>query len=182
MNLYPVDPLANGHPPKLSAKPLDSGLLATLKVSWIIGATQLLAELACVAAALAVYLPSGVSTDAPFLLNYLHLWIYLGQGLYLVSKERSWAGEWSSHKKPWWRLGIAVLGWPMHLTLVTFHQKVNPFRTSQCANIHSRRGEHPRFATVSNTAKHAYGRTTALKILLFTYLKLNIPRMSRLPR
>lgn len=134
MNLYPVDPLANGHPPKLSAKPLDSGLLATLKVSWIIGATQLLAELACFAAALAVYLPSGVSTDAPFLLNYLHLWIYLGQGLYLVSKERSWAGEWSSHKKPWWRLGIAVLGWPMHLTLVTFHQKVHRFDNQQPAD------------------------------------------------
>jgi hypothetical protein len=127
MNTYPVNPIANGHPPKISEEQLDPRLLATLKVSWIVSATQLLAELACVAAAFAFYLSQGLYGDIPFFLDHLHFFIYLGQGVIFVWKGRRWVAGWSNHKKPWWRLVIAVLGWPMHRSLVMFHQKVQRF-------------------------------------------------------
>jgi hypothetical protein len=127
MNFYPVDPITNGHPPKHPQESLDPLFQATLKVSWIIKMTQLLAELACAAAALAFYLSQRLYGNVPFYLDYLHFFIYLGQGILFVRKGQQWVAEWSDHKKPWWRLVIAVLGWPMHRSLVTFHQKVQRF-------------------------------------------------------
>lgn len=124
MNLNPITPNANEYP---SEDPFNPLRIATLQVGWIVKATQLLAELGCAAAALAFYLLQEFYGNIPAYLEYLPFFLYLAQGLFFVWKGWSWVAEWSNHKKPWWQLVIAVLGWPMHHTLMTFHQKVHQF-------------------------------------------------------
>lgn len=98
-----------------------------LQTAWMLDTTQMLAELACAVAALAFYLSSNLNENAPFYLGHLHLFIYLGQGIFVIWKSERWVAGWSDRKRPWWRQIIAVLGWPMHRSLVNFHQKVHLF-------------------------------------------------------
>lgn len=133
MSFYPNTPMMNEHLSDTSQEAIDPFYQAAMQVSWIVKTTQLLAELACAAAALAFYLSQRLYGNVPFYLDYLHFFIYLGQGIFFVRQGRQWVAEWSDHKKPWWQLVIAVLGWPMHRSLVTFHQKVHRFDDQQPA-------------------------------------------------
>lgn len=98
-----------------------------VQTAWMLNATRQLAELAAAFAALFFYFSDTFYTDAPFYLGYLHLFVYLGQGFFLLWKSERWVAGWSDRKRSWWRQAIAVLGWPMHYSLVVFHQKVHRF-------------------------------------------------------
>lgn len=98
-----------------------------LQTAWMLDTTRMLAELACAVAALAFYLSSNLNETAPFYLGYLHFFIYLGQGIFLVWKSERWVKEWSDRKRSWWRYAIALLGWPMHESLVDFHRRIHRF-------------------------------------------------------
>jgi hypothetical protein len=124
MNFKPLKPNANEHFRRNTFEPLS---MAALEIGWIVGATELLAELGCAAAALAFYLSQEFYGNIPAYLEYLPFFMYLVQGLFFVWKGRTWVAEWTAYKRPWWKLIIAVLGWPMHHALVTFHEKTNHF-------------------------------------------------------
>ncbi len=98
-----------------------------VQTAWMLNATRQLAELAAAFAALFFYLSDAFYTDVPFYLGYLHFFVYLGQGLFLLWKSERWVAGWSDRKRSWWRQAVAVLGWPMHYSLVVFHQKVHRF-------------------------------------------------------
>lgn len=97
-----------------------------LEMAWMLDVFRLLAELAAGFAALFFYF-TPLYSDMPFYLGYLHFFVYLSQGVFLLWRSERWTAEWIDRKKPWWRHGIAVLGWPMHFGLVVFHQRVHRF-------------------------------------------------------
>ena len=97
-----------------------------LEMAWMLDVFRLLAVLAAGFAALFFYFMP-LDSDVPFYLGYLHFFVYLSQGVFLLWRSERWTAEWTDRKKPWWRHGIAVLGWPMHFGLVVFHQKVHRF-------------------------------------------------------
>ncbi len=111
----------------LKAVKMDDLEQAALQVSWLIRAMKLLAELIWAVGAFFLYLAPISSESLPFYLNYLHLIVYLGQGLYWVQQERAKSAKPGYREQQWWRLAIAVLGWPVHRGLREFHEQVNQF-------------------------------------------------------
>lgn len=98
-----------------------------VRTAWMLNATRQVAELVAALAALFFYFSDAFYADVPFYLGYLHLFVYLGQGLFLLWKSERWVAGWSDRKRSWWRQAVAVLGWPIHYSLVVFHQRVHRF-------------------------------------------------------
>ncbi|MAU01411.1 MAG: hypothetical protein CL608_30085 [Anaerolineaceae bacterium] len=92
------------------------------KVAWMLDTTRLLAEAACTAAALAFYMYEATYVNLPYYLSCLPFLVYLGQGIFLVSRSERRLEEGAERKRVWWRLVIAVLGWPIHYGMVDSHQ------------------------------------------------------------
>ncbi len=126
MNHIPPNPFSNMFHNE-EVKELFTLERTILQTAWMLEATRLLAELAAAVAALFFYLSGPLDTAVPLYLGYLHFFVYLGQGFFLLWKSERWVAGWSERKRSWWRQAIAVLGWPMHYSLVVFHQKVHRF-------------------------------------------------------
>jgi hypothetical protein len=93
--------------------------LDLIHVAWLFWAVRLLAELGCAGTASIIYLPS--IDSGPFYLGYLAAATYLLQGIYLVQIRGRRPGQ-PPIRKIWWRILIAILGWPVHQIIVQLHK------------------------------------------------------------
>ena len=86
----------------------------------------ILAELACAGMAALFYLV--LLPSEPVYLVWLTLGAYLFTGAYMAGVRNPWR-KLKTEPILWWRLAIAVLGWPIHEVIVAIHEDILYFYT-----------------------------------------------------
>jgi hypothetical protein len=92
-----------------------------LQVAWLVWAMHLLAEGACAVAAFFFYF--SLFESEPIYMGGFALIAYLVQGIYQVGIKAPRLSPLMDHII-WWRLAIAILGWPVHQAIVEFRAKL----------------------------------------------------------